>query len=365
MLHPVLRHMKPKSCATPAQEVDSATSTEKHDVIPSSEEGQGLARLGVKPENHPRVQIKKDCSQAFVPKINVLRDGNGQEPEQMRDLRYNAGRDIELERSRQIKDTDFETFDTCGISNARAQLEAANLKTAYEQTVTEEVNFQKSFNNHVRILVSREEVVIGLMHLWDFAESYVSNPHSRTLTAQLFLIVQHIRDDGLFKESFVSIVEPEGRWLLDLLNVLQSIVVQERSLPLSEKVAAVNYAVVSLGKHYAKKIFKTPFVPIDKELKISTFYMRAILKLLMLSNDLGIYRNEKIQKLASTSRRREMTDSELFYNLRRALTSKDDDEFHTGGDISWKPSHVDELKSGHGMTERDYDAFEADMPLDY
>src|SRR2546426_5346461 len=53
---------------------------------------------------------------------------------------------------------------------------------SYEQTVNQEINFQKSFNNHVRTLVAREEVAIGLMHLWDFVSALEQNPLDRKST---------------------------------------------------------------------------------------------------------------------------------------------------------------------------------------
>ena len=54
--------------------------------------------------------------------------------------------------------------------------------------MNQEINFQKSFNNHVRTLVAREEVAIGLMHLWDFVSALEQNPNSKPLMAQLFQI---------------------------------------------------------------------------------------------------------------------------------------------------------------------------------
>ncbi|RDT70871.1 hypothetical protein DW287_09020 [Haemophilus influenzae] len=113
-------------------------------------------------------------------------------------------------------------------------MSATYLVTAYEQTFNQECNFHKSFNNHVRTLVAREEVTLGLMHLWDLVEAIVQNPSSKPLTAQLFLVVQHSRDNEAFREALLNITEPEGRWLLDLINILQSIVMQELSLSLSE-----------------------------------------------------------------------------------------------------------------------------------
>lgn len=242
-----------------------------------------------------------------------------------------------------LRAEDFEPDKRSGVSPARAHVSAADLVTAYEQTVNEERNFQKTFNNHVRTLVAREEVAIGLMHLWDFMEAYVQNPASKPLTAQLFLIVQHSRDNETFREAMLNIAEPEGRWLLDLVNILQSIVVQERSLSLADKVAAINYSMLSLGKFYARKIYKTPYVPIDKEVKIDSFYMRMALKVLTLSDDLGVYRNDRIHKAVSASRRRELSDRELMHSLRRALTGAGGDAnaesyFDMGADLQWQPS---------------------------
>lgn len=329
-MHPALRQLKPRGPSSTASPAGSPAV---------DGEGEGLARLNAHPESHPRVCVKRDAAEAYVPQENLFRDREGEEAEGSRDLKYRAGRQLRsnLPRRRVLTDRDFELDESTGISPAKAHLEAADLVRAYEQTVKQEANFQKSFNNHVRTLISREETVLGLMHLWDFAEAYAHNPASKTLTAQLFLIVQHLQDEGIFRESFLSMAEPEGRWLLDLLNILQAIVVQERQLSLSEKVAAVNYSVVTLGKHYARRIFKSPYVPLDKEVKVSTFYMRGVLKVLNLSYDLGMYRNEKVEKLASVGRRREMSDAELLHNLRRALTARDEDSFACGDDFTWAP----------------------------
>lgn len=260
----------------------------------------------------------------------------------MRDLRYRSGRMLDVSKNRQLREEDFEVDRTLGFSPARAQIAGADLVTSYEQTAREEANFQKTFNNTVRTLVAREEVVMGLMHLWDFVEAYVGNPASRSLTAQLLLIGQHIKMDGIFRETMLNISEPESKWLVDLINILHSIIVQERSLQISEKVAAINYSVITLSKFYARKIFKTPFVPLDKEIKIETFYMRMVAKILVLCDDLGIYRNERIERVVSCSRRRELSDAELMYSLRRALASTADDEveeerFHAGEDFEWVP----------------------------
>lgn len=336
--------MKPRSAAAagvPAAAAGASVDSGGTPAPPGVEcgEGEGLARLYAHPDTHPRVCVKRDAAEAYIPRENLFRDRSGEEPEGSRDLKYKAGRQLRagMPRKRVLTEGDFEVDEHTGISSAKAHMEAADLVRAYEQTVKQEANFQKSFNNHVRTLISREETTLGLMHLWDFAEAYAQNPGSKTLTAQLFLIVQHLQDEGIFREAFLSIAEPEGRWMLDLLNILQSIVVQERQLSLSEKVAAVNYSVVTLGKHYARKIFKSPFVPLDKEVKISTFYMRAVLKVLGLSHDLGMYRNEKVEKLASIGRRREMSDAELLFNLRRALTTGDSETFDEGGDFTWAP----------------------------
>lgn len=306
-MHPVLRQMRP----APTQP----------SPLEYQDEGEGIARLHPDLDKHPRVALKKDASEAYVPRQNLARDDEGAYGEGERDMRLKAGREIRLPEDRHVTDMDFEIPDTgAPVRPAHAHLEAASLVTAYEQTVKEERNFQRSFNNHVRTMLTREEVPIGLMHLWDFMESFISNPSSKSLTAQLFLIVQHARDDGVFKEGLLNIAEPEGRWVVDLVNVLQAIVVQEHRLPLAEKVAAINYAAMSLGRFYARKIYDSVYVPLDKEVKITTFYMRMILKTLSLSNDIGIYRNEKMQRVAAASRSRELSDVELMRHLRRALT---------------------------------------------
>lgn len=323
-MHPVLRQMKPAPAAIAAAGPSSSSRNPLSLQEDFAEEGEGIARLSPDPSRHPRVALKKDSSEAYVPRQNLARDDMGAYGEGERDLRLRAGREIRLPQERHVTEEDFEIPERgAPVRPAQAHLEAASLVTAYEQTVKEERNFQRSFNHHVRTLLTREEVTVGLMHLWDFIEAYLSNPRSKALTAQLFLIVQHARDDGVYKEALLNVAEPEGRWLVDLVNVLQSIVVQEHQLPLSEKVAAVNYAAMSLGRFYARKIYDSPFVPMDKEVKITTFYMRMVLKTLTLSDDIGVYRNERMQRVVSTTRGRELSDSELLRHLRRALTDRE------------------------------------------
>ncbi|APC26060.1 52K [Bat mastadenovirus G] len=306
-MHPVLRQMKPLPASASRLEAES----------------EGMARIqgGAAPETHPRVLMKQEASEAYIPPSNVFRDNEGEEAEGMRHLKFEAGRTLRGSHGarRVLGERDFEKDPRNGISPAEAHLKSADLVTAYEQTVNEEVNFQTSFNNNVRTLIAREEVVVGLMHLWDFVQAYLENPISKALTAQLFLIVQHCRDEGVLRESLLNIAEPESRWLVDLLNLLQTIVVQERGLSVGEKVAAINYSVITLSKHYARKIFNSVFVPIDKEAKINTFYMRAVVKLLVLSDDLGMYRNERIERAVSGARQREYNDRELMSKLRQAL----------------------------------------------
>lgn len=328
-MHPVLRQMRSAA----------ANANDEQHHSPPVLEGEGIARLNAdNPDQHPRVQLKKESVESYPPTVNIIRDQPGEENEEMRDMRLCAGREIRINREHVLKDVDFEHDTRFGISPAKAHIQAADLLSAYEQTAKEEANFQKTFNNNVRTLISREEVTIGLMHLWDFAEAYLSNPGSKTLTAQLFLIVQHSRDDGLLKEALLNIAEPESKWLLDLLNILQTVIVQERSLSISEKVAAINYSVITLSKFYARKIYKSPFVPMDKEAKITTFYMRIVVKILILCDDLGWYRNERMERVVSGSRRRELNDRELFFCLRRALASSGKDEqgmseFEYGDDL--------------------------------
>ncbi|YP_094034.1 52K [Bovine mastadenovirus A] len=322
-MHPVLRQLKP----LPHSKASPVVTWADDDPAPTPpiQEGEGVARLNVEsPEQHPRVQLKKDAGEAFVPPANVFRDREGEEEAQMRHMRFKAGEQMHVPKKRVLSDTDFEVDEVSGVSPAKAHMAAADLLTAYQQTVREEVNFQKTFNNNVRTLVAREEVAVGLMHLWDFVEAYVVNPSSKALTAQLFLIVQHCRDEGILKESLLNIAEPESRWLLDLINLLQTIVVQERGMSITEKVAAINYSVITLSKHYARKVYRTPFVPIDKEAKITTFYMRIVVKLLVLSDDLGMYRNERMERVVSAARRREFTDKELMFSLRKALAGEDE-----------------------------------------
>lgn len=320
-MHPVLRQLKPLPNSKPTS---SATLSDNEVGECAIQENEGLARIDVEiPEQHPRVQIKKDSGEAYLSAVNTFRDRQGEEAAHIRHLKHKAGEYMQLDSRRILDDKSFEVDSQTGISPAKAHLAAADLRTAYQQTVKEEANFQKTFNNNVRTLINREEVVIGLMHLWDFAEAYVGNPSSKALMAQLCLISQHCRDDGILRESILNLAEPESRWLLDLLNILQTIIVQERKLSLTEKVAAINYSVITLSKYYARKIYKTLFVPIDKETKIATFYMRIVVQLLVLSDDLGMYRNARMERVVSESRRRELSDEELMWNLRRALRGED------------------------------------------
>lgn len=303
------------------------------------DEGEGLARplpptrgpgeLDRAVARHPRVALKRDTQVSDVAPDNLFREdlsGGVGEREGLRDLQYRAGHEIlesGLDRERVLSGYDFEQpvdGGRAGPSSGHAHVRAADLATAYQQTVRQERSFQQTFNHTLRTLLAREETRVGLMHLWDFAQALRDNPQSRALTAQLFLITQHCRDEGVFREALLGLAEPESRWLFDLLDILQSIVVQEQRLTTEERVAAINYAVLTLGKFYARRVYRTRFVPLDKEVKVDTFYMRMVLKALVLSEELGAYRNARLERQVGGGRdRREMTDAELMQRLRDTL----------------------------------------------
>lgn len=91
-------------------------------------------------------------------------------------------------------------------------------------------------------------------------------------------------------------------------------------MSLDAKVAAINYAVLTLGKHYARRIFRSRFVPLDQEVKVDTFYMRMVLKVLVLAEELGVYRNDRLERQMGAGRaRRELTDAELLQQLKDSL----------------------------------------------
>lgn len=318
-MHPVLRQLKPSA---PAE-------AEPGPPPPSLQEPEGIVRLtGQRPETHPRVLLKKEVAESNVPPQNLLRDQAGSQADSLRHHRFEAGRLLSAEHDahRVLKEDDFEVDEELGISPARAHLSASDLVTAYEQTVKAEKSFQTTFNNRVRALVAREETTVGLMHLWDFVSAYVQNPSSKALVAQLFLIAQHCRDNGMLRDSLLNIADPSSKWLVDLINILQTIIVQERELSVAEKVAAINFSVMSLSKFYARKIYRSPYVPIDKEVKVNTFYMRSVLQLLTLSDDLGIYRNAKLERVVSVSRHREVSDAHFLEQLRRAFDPAQEEE---------------------------------------
>ena len=166
-MHPVLRQMRPTQPTLPPPTSAQAAvalsgaggGDPDEEAMLDLEEGEGLARLGApSPEHHPRVQLKRDARQAYVPPQNLFRDRSGQEPEEMRDRRFHAGKELRagFNSQRVLRAEDFEPDKRSGVSPARAHVSAADLVTAYEQTVNEERNFQKTFNNHVRTLVARE-----------------------------------------------------------------------------------------------------------------------------------------------------------------------------------------------------------------
>lgn len=333
-------------------------------------EGRGLARdlgdeVAERPErlveSHPGVQLKGASAPSGVPEDNVLRDardyteGRG-ERESARDLAFRAGRELDRQAVSGghdlavVRASDFEEPSGAGsLSVGAAQTRAADLVTAYQQTVKAESSFQQYFNSTLRTLLGREETTVGLMYLWDFVQAMIENPRSRALTAQLFLVAQHSRDDGVFRATLLSLWEPGSRWLVDLVEVLQSIVVQERRLSVEERVAAINYAVLTLGRYYSRRVFKTRFVPLDKELKVVTFYMRMTMKVLVLSEELGAYRNARLERQVGSGRgQRELRDAELLSRLQAAL--RRDNPRALAGGAGLHGAGAEGASSGSGAT---------------
>ena len=91
--------------------------------------------------------------------------------------------------------------------------------------------------------------------------------------------------------------------------------------------------------------------------------MRMALKVLTLSDDLGVYRNDRIHKAVSASRRRELSDRELMHSLRRALTGTGTDAetesyFDMGADLQWQPSARALEAAGYVGAEEDEEDYE-------
>lgn len=178
-MHPVLRQMLPSKQLSPCAPRDMAW-------MPP--EGEGIARQlpastaegGRDPAAcHPRVQLEQDMAESFVPPQNVLREDHSQgqgEPENAKHLRFAAGRHMQLDPNTVLTGKDFEATEgnvAAGpaLSRGHAHVRAADMLTAYEQTVRQEQNFQQAFNNTIRTLLARDETTWGLMHLWDFAQA--------------------------------------------------------------------------------------------------------------------------------------------------------------------------------------------------
>lgn len=319
------------SAAPPPEPTEPTDSALTENCFWEAREPEGIVRVNPEPnsvlKNHPRLLMKKEAAEAFVPSQNVLRDGTGSKPHSMRHQEFEAGRVLSRAHNSQrvLSPTDFEMSEGDGISAAKAHLLASDLVTAYEQTVKAESTFQASFNNHVRTLVSRQETAVGLMHLYDFVCAYMEHPQSKALWAQLLLIAQHCRDHGLIREALLNIADPTNRWLADLIGLLQTIIVQEHELSVSEKVAAINYAIMQLSRFYARKVYRTVYAPIDREVKVNTFYMRVVLAILALADDLGVYRNAKLERVVSVSRQREASDFEFLEELQKAFNAHTED----------------------------------------
>lgn len=81
-------------------------------------------------------------------------------------------------------------------------------------------------------------------------------------------------------------------------------------------------------------------MPIDKEVKIQTFYMRMVLQILGLSVDLGIYRNERMETLTSCARKQEMSDAQLMEHLKQALAENSFSEAQINGSSHFQHEQI-------------------------
>ncbi|AXB73013.1 pIIIa capsid protein [Psittacine adenovirus 1] len=280
---------------------------------------------------------------AAVPEINLFKEPKDSLPhgDYERDLLYEAGQGIDVNRRRVLRAEDFEG-DHPDFSPAVNHLKAAELKRAAEQTAFSEEMRNTRHQTRLRTAILRPELPAGIYYLYDFVQTYVDHPDGRVkLNPQLVLVAQHA-GNSILGQRLWAIAEDKNSWLRDLIEMAYMIV-QDPNLSSEQKLSAVCTTVVELSMKYAKLAAKNGYPSMAQMAKAQEFFYRVMEAILDLGVQVGVYNNYPVRfRQKRMSELPQMTDADYMFGLTQALENR--------------PPQQEDFDSGDSESDSDQDA---------
>lgn len=271
-----------------------------------------------------------------IPEINLFKAKGDVVPQgdYERDVMYQSGQAIQLDRQRVLQPDDFVTSGPDPtFTPAVNHMKAAELKRASEQTAFGEEMRNSCHQTRIRTALLRPELPAGLYYLYDFVQTYLEHPDGRVkLNPQLVLVAQHAGNTSLAQRLW-TIAEDKNAWLRDLIEMAYMIV-NDPMLTTEQQVSAVCTTVVELSMKYAKLAAKNGYPSMAQMAKAQEFFYRIMQSVLDLGVQLGVYNNRPVTfRQKRMSEIPQMTDAEYMFGLTQALENRPPQtEFSTEAD---------------------------------
>lgn len=282
-----------------------------------------------------RAQIAKDKSENFglPPATDLFREGEVK-MEDERDLMFKAGESMKV--SEKVLEPDDFRPDFPGSNAALRHTQAAELKRNASHTRSLEQWAHDTFMADARALLVKHSTRLGLLYLNDFLEMYTHSKPMHELAVQLVALSQHTTNrplQRLLKDiaSRNDYGELSAQWYLDLLDVMQMIVEEEKDL--RTQLSAIGVTCNRMALHFAKKACGGKYPSADKLAKTSMYFRRILIATLELCERIGCYERNSVPRRPRRAADTKMEDSDETYmfSLRRALeehsNEEEDDDF--------------------------------------
>lgn len=279
-----------------------------------------------------RTQMRRDKRNSNVepPKAkDLFRDAEPRMAEE-RDLKYNAGNAIELDRNKCLTPNDFAP-DFPGSNAALRHAEAAELQRDAVHTRSLEKWAHDSFMAHARVLLCKQSTRLGMLYISDFLQMYVNSPPRHELAMQMVAIQQHV-DSPPLRRILNDLTKQNqngslsNQWFIDLVEVLQMILEEESSI--STQLSAIGVVCNRMSLHFAKKASGGHYPTADKLAKTSVYFRRIIMSMLTLADKLGCYERNSVSRRPKRKTDKDIEDGDETYmfSLKSALEEPESDE---------------------------------------
>ncbi|ASU50472.1 52K [Odocoileus adenovirus 1] len=328
-MHPILQNFR-SSLDSSEHDNNSPGSVNNAD----SEVNQNAINVGIASINDEEASLRRNqrddrLPKAKIPITDIFHDEEPKMAEE-RDLMYNASKYIKIDTQKKLNPESFKP-DFPSSNAAARHIEAAELYRNGCHTRDLEKWTYDTFISHVKQLICRPNISLGLTYLDDFIQTYIELNNHSELMYQLIAILNHITEPTL-KRLISNIAQKDKKgaltqqWLIDLITCLYLIFRDEQTV--SEKLSALLTVSNHLALYFAKKASGGFYPTADKLAKTHIYFKRIILALLVLADNISAY---KVNTASHRTLKRskitlEPSDESYMFSLKGALEAPESDE---------------------------------------